>query len=129
MCPPIAPRVLMADYDWLPALLTWLSPSYPVGGFSYSHGLEWAVEAGQVRDRAGLEEYVATIVEAGAGWVDLVLLAEAWRAADEPARRDAVIELGAAWRGTAETALESNQQGAAFIAATRAAWPGTTLDG
>jgi urease accessory protein len=114
--------------DWLPLLLGWLSPSYPVGGFSYSHGLEWAVETGAVRDRAGLEEYVATIIEVGAGWVDLVLLAEAWRAAADPVRRDGVIELGAALRGTAETALESSQQGAAFIAATRAAWPGTALD-
>jgi urease accessory protein len=114
--------------DWLPVLLTWLSPAYPVGGFTYSHGLEWAVETGEVRDRHTLEDYVAAILEAGAGWVDLVLLAEAWRAAGDPARRDAVIELGAAWRGTAETALEATQQGAAFIAATKAAWPGTPLD-
>ena len=34
-------------------LLAWLSPAYPVGGFSYSHGLEAAVEEGSVRDRAG----------------------------------------------------------------------------
>ena len=113
---------------WLPTLLTWLSPAYPVGGFAYSHGLEWAVEAGEVQDRHTLEDYVATILEAGAGWVDLVLLAAAWRAAGDPAGRSAVIELGAAWRGTAETALEATQQGAAFIAATKAAWPGTALD-
>jgi urease accessory protein len=110
---------------WLPTLFTWLSPSYPVGGFSYSHGLEWAVESGAVHDRHTLEDYVATILEAGAGWVDLVLLAEAWRTADAP---DAVIELAQAWRGTAETALEAAQQGAAFLVATRAAWPGTALD-
>jgi len=121
-------RSQMPTPAWLPMLLTWLSPSYPVGGFSYSHGLEWAVEAGNVHDRHTLEDYVATILEAGAGWVDLVLLAEAWRAAGDPERRDAVIELGAALRGTAETALESSQQGTAFILATRAAWPGTALD-
>jgi urease accessory protein len=114
--------------SWLPALLTWLSPAYPVGGFSYSHGLEWAVESGAVRERLTLEDYVATILETGAGWVDLVLLAEAWRAADDPARLAEAIELGAAWRGTAETALEAAQQGAAFVATTRAAWPGTALD-
>src|SRR5690349_8359952 len=33
-------------------LLAWTSPSYPTGAFSYSHGLEWAVEAGDVRDVA-----------------------------------------------------------------------------
>ncbi len=115
----------MTSTTWLPALLTWLSPAYPVGGFSYSHGLEWAVESGAVHDRHSLEDYVATILDAGAGWVDLVLLAEAWRSADDPG---AVIELAAAWRGTAETALEASQQGAAFATTTRAAWPGTVLD-
>jgi len=115
----------MISTTWLPALLTWLSPAYPVGGFSYSHGIEWAVESGGVHDRHTLEDYVATILEAGAGWVDLALLAEAWRSSDAP---EAVIELAAAWRGTAETALEASQQGAAFLATTRAAWPGTALD-
>lgn len=114
--------------EWLPALLSWLSPAYPIGGFAYSHGLEWAVETGEIHDRAGLEDYVATLIEAGAGWVDLVLLAAAWRAAADPAQLARLIEIGAAWRGTAETALESRQQGAAFLAATRAAWPGTALD-
>ncbi len=32
-------------------LMTWLSPAYPVGAYSYSHGIEYAVEAGMVRDR------------------------------------------------------------------------------
>jgi urease accessory protein len=106
-------------------LLAWLSPAYPVGGFSYSHGLEAAVEEGSVRDRAGLVRYVAAVLRAGAGRVDGALLAAAWRAAeagDDPAL-DGAAELAAAWRGTAETALESLQQGAAFAAVTEAAWP------
>ncbi|CAA9281489.1 MAG: Urease accessory protein UreF [uncultured Acetobacteraceae bacterium] len=106
-------------------LLAWLSPAYPVGGFSYSHGLEAAVEAGSVRDRAGLVGYVAAVLRAGTGRVDGALLAAAWRAAqdgDGPALDDAAA-LAAAWRGTAETALESLQQGAAFAAVTQAAWP------
>jgi len=32
-------------------LAQWLSPAYPVGAFAYSHGLEWAVRAGDVRKR------------------------------------------------------------------------------
>ena len=28
--------------------MTWLSPAYPVGAFSYSGGLEWAIEAGDI---------------------------------------------------------------------------------
>ena len=35
-------------------LMTWLSPAFPVGGFSYSSGIEWAVEAGDITDTATL---------------------------------------------------------------------------
>jgi len=106
-------------------LLAWLSPAYPVGGFSYSHGLEAAVEGGSVRDRAGLVDYAAAVLRAGTGRVDGALLAAAWRAAeagDDAALDDAAV-LAAAWRGTAETALEALQQGASFAAVTQAAWP------
>jgi urease accessory protein len=111
-------------------LMTWLSPSYPLGAFSYSHGLEYAVEAGLVRDRDSLCRFVATVVEAGTGRSDGALLVAAFRAAvaDDPAGLDDLIELGFAWRGTAETALESRAQGAAFLATTRAAWPHRLLD-
>ena len=106
-------------------LLAWLSPAYPVGAFSYSHGLEAAVEEGRVRTRAELVAYVAAVLEAGAGRGDGALLAAAWRAAaaGDDAALDTVAELAAAWRGTAETTLETLQQGAAFAAVTEAAWP------
>jgi urease accessory protein len=111
-------------------LMTWLSPSYPLGAFSYSHGLEYAVEAGLVRDRDGLRHWVAAVIAFGAGRSDGALLAAAWRAAamGDRATLDATVELAAAWRGTAETALESRAQGAAFLATTRAAWPHPLLD-
>jgi len=111
-------------------LMAWLSPAYPVGAFSYSHGLEYAVEAGLVRDEDGVVEYVDTVLRRGAGAIDGVLFAAAWRAA---AAGDldglaAVAELGAAWRGTGETALESEAQGRAFLIASRAAWPAPSLE-
>jgi urease accessory protein len=111
-------------------LMTWLSPSYPLGAFSYSHGLEYAVETGLVRDRGALEAWVATAVSAGAGRSDGALLVAAWRAAaaQDPIALDAAAELAFAWRGTAETALESHAQGAAFLVTTRAAWPHPWLD-
>jgi urease accessory protein len=112
-------------------LMTWLSPAYPIGAFSYSHGLEYAVEEKLVHDRESLLHWVATAVEVGAGRIDGALLAEAWRAAaDEDAERlDEVATLAAAWRSTAETALESEAQGAAFLSVTRAAWPHPLLEG
>jgi urease accessory protein len=120
----------MSDLGWLLPLGTWLSPAYPVGAFSYSHGLEWTVETGAVTSVADLADYVATVLEAGAGWADLVLLAAAWRAAStgDDDGFEQVRELAEALRGTGETALETTQQGASFVLATRAAWPGTPLD-
>ncbi len=105
-------------------LMTWLSPAYPIGAYSYSHGIEYAVEAGLVRDRGTLVEWIAHAVGHGAGLSDAALLAAAWRGDD----RDAVGPLANAWRGGGEMALEARAQGAAFLAATRAAWPHPALD-
>ncbi|WP_419900528.1 urease accessory protein UreF [Roseomonas sp. USHLN139] len=109
----------------LQRLLTWLSPAYPVGAYTYSHGLEMAVEAGAVRNRADLLAYIETVLEAGAGRIDAALLAAAFRtaAADDAAALDEVASLATAWRGTAETALETMAQGSAFLKVTNAAWP------
>jgi urease accessory protein len=111
--------------DALYRLLSWLSPAYPVGAYTYSHGLEAAVEEGAVRDRGGLVAYVATALRDGAGRVDGALLAAAHRAMERGRTRalDKAAELGMAWRGTAETALEAEAQGTAFLAVTLAAWP------
>jgi urease accessory protein len=111
-------------------LMTWLSPSYPLGAFSYSHGLEYATEAGLVRDGRGLAAWIATVLEAGAGVSDGALLVAAWSAATtrDDAALDEIVALAQAWRGTAETALESAAQGAAFLTTTRAAWPHPWLD-
>jgi len=108
-------------------LLAWTSPSYPTGAFSYSHGLEWAVECGEVRDVATLVAYVGTVLRQGSGWTDAVLFAHAHAAPDEAAL-DAIAELAAALRGTRETALESRQQAQAFLQVTRRAWPQARLD-
>ena len=110
-------------------VMTWLSSSYPIGAFSYSHGIEYAVEAGLVRDRASLIDWVAAILHRGSGKLDGALLTAAWRAAkaDDPAALDHIAELAGAWRGTAELALESSAQGTAFVTVTNAAWPDDKL--
>jgi urease accessory protein len=111
-------------------LLTWLSPSFPVGSFSYSHGLETAVETGMVRDTAGVEGWIASILEHGAGWTDAVLFLAAHRVVAGQAAEDLrlVAALAAALRATAETATESRAQGQAFLAALRAAWPDSRFE-
>ncbi len=113
-------------------LLAWCSPAYPTGAFSYSHGMEWAVECGTVSTLGSLLDFVTAVLRRGGGWVDAVLFAHAWRAAHLPEAlwkdrgrtqlRD-IAELAAAFRATSETALESQQQGGAFMDVTLKAWP------
>jgi urease accessory protein len=94
-------------------LLTWLSPGFPTGGYAYSHGLEWAVEAGDVRDVASLVAWCDDLLRHGTGWCDAILLRHAHRAAD-PA---AVMEVAAASCSCRERRLETIAQGEAFVAA------------
>jgi urease accessory protein len=111
--------------DALYRLLAWLSPAYPIGAFSYSHGVETAVEEGFIRDRASLVTWLATVLRDGTGRVDGALFAAAWRTArarDWPAF-GVLAERAVAWRGTSEMALESRQQGGSFLSITRTAWP------
>jgi len=112
------------DGSTLP-LLVWLSPSFPIGAFAYSHGIEWAVEAGDVRDAGTLEAWAADLIEHGGPWSDAVLLARAHDAtsADDTPALDAVAELARALAPSRERRLETIQQGNAFLAAVRAAWP------
>lgn len=112
-------------------LLTWLSPTFPVGGYTYSHGLEYAVEAGLVRTADDLTEWLATVIEHGVGRVDATLLGSAWRAAHADDRADLAeaVEWAAAFRGTAETALESAAQGRAFLDTVRRVWRDPWLEG
>ena len=110
-------------------LLAWLSPAFPVGGYSYSHGLEWAIEDGSVTDRATLSAWLTDSLRHGAGRNDAILFLEAWRAADtgDADRLRAIAELGAAFQPSRERHLESTAQGRAFLAAVLAAWPNDRL--
>ena len=111
-------------------LLAWLSPSFPVGAFSYSHGLEATVAAGTVHDRATLQSWIAAIVSRGSGRIDADILCEAYRAAEAGDRAALVAanERGCAFRATAELALEAGQQGVAFLNTCLAAWPDAFLE-
>ena len=206
-------------------LQSWFSPAFPIGAFSYSHGLEWAVEEGTVTDRGSLVAWLEADLLHGSGLMDAMFFAHAWRTAQavppspgmlahsalsrqgrghapvvavegaansscrendrvaahssplparEPLRRTTsfrlweraaakppgegghtgnasdlrpssdllscqpmkmsdqdiltVAELAAAMRGTTELALESGQQGIAFLGAVRKAWPHPELD-
>jgi urease accessory protein len=112
---------IMAMSDSLFRLMSWLSPAYPVGAYSFSHGLEYAVDAGLVTDRESVRSWIATLMTAGSGFADLVFVAAAWDS--EPARLAELNQFALAFQGTAEIRLESTAQGRAFLLVTAEAWP------
>jgi urease accessory protein len=107
-------------------LMAWMSPSFPVGAFSYSHGIEYAVDAGLVRDKTTLQDWLESIVRHGTGRVDAILFAAAYRSSGDDLR--SVVELATAMRGTSELAKESAAQGQAFLNTVRRVWPCPALD-
>jgi urease accessory protein len=110
-------------------LFAWLSPSYPVGCYAYSHALEWAVEAGDVSDETTLVAWLTDLLTLGLGRNDAILLSHAYRAVEQGHRRDleTVNELALALSPSAELYLETSQQGRSFLDATLAAWPSPHL--
>jgi len=111
-------------------LMTWLSPSFPVGAFSYSSGIEWAVEAGDITNAASLHDWLQVMLSDGAGFCDAVFVAQTHRAvtAHDDAALHAVAELAAAFVPSRERQLETTSQGRAFIDTARAAWSCEGLD-
>src|SRR5438128_5015802 len=111
-------------------LMTWLSPSFPVGAFSYSSGIEWAVEAGDIVDAASLCDWLAAMLADGPGFCDGVFLAHAHRAAssDDNAGLREIAELAAAFVPSRERQLETSAQGRAFIDIACAAWNSDGLE-
>jgi urease accessory protein len=106
-------------------LMAWLSPSYPVGAFSHSSGLEWANEAGWVVDRPGLIAWIEDALANGAGWNDAVLFVHAHRAAEagDDDRMAEIADLAAALAASRERQVETLAQGTAFLTISRSAWP------
>jgi len=97
-------------------LLQLASPGLPVGGFTYSQGLEWAVEAGWVRGAEGFADWQRQQIEDTLGYLDWPLLARLYRAC-EAGDSDAFAHWTRfllANRETAELRTEERQRGAAF---------------
>lgn len=103
------------------ALLTlaqWFSPAFPVGAFSFSHGLDWLISTGVLTDRESIERWIGRVLMQGNGRTDLILLAHAWRGSDA-AGLDA---LARALAPSAERLTETMEQGHSFIRAVNSGW-------
>lgn len=117
--PPLAP---------LMRLMAWLSPAFPVGSFSYSSGLERAVEDGLVTTAGELEGWIDALLDRGGAWNDAVLLADAWRRARAGGDLSGTADLALALAGSMERHMETTLQGAAFRDAV-GAWDDAIGDG
>jgi urease accessory protein len=124
------PSIGELDHAALYRLMTWISPAYPVGAFSYSSGIEWAVEAGDIGSAQTLRAWLATMIRQGSVFCDAALFAHAHRAtaSGDDKTLAATAELAAALAGSKERFLETTAQGQAFRDITRAAWPTPGLD-
>ena len=117
----VAPILMPTDPTALLTLAQWLSPAFPVGAFSYSHGLEWAVDIGDVTDAPAFQEWLTAVLQDGAGRNDAILLVAAYQA-----ETDTLPDIDALARALApsrERLLETGQQGAAFARTAGAIWP------
>lgn len=120
----------MLTTDGLMRLMTWLSPSFPVGAYTYSHGLEYAVEAGLVSSGDSLREWCEGALLFGSGKTDAMFFIQAWQLAKD-GNLEGVSQLNAyanAMRPTSELALESEAQGRAFLTTIKDVSPSKNLN-
>jgi urease accessory protein len=122
----LAPDAGLDDANLL-RLMAWLSPSFPVGAFSYSHGLEFAVEAGRVTDRETLQAWSSAILLHGSGRIDAALFRASYDAAltHDEALLVWALERGDTMRATRELGVEAEGQGRAFLDMVEGPWPTT----
>jgi urease accessory protein len=109
-------------------LAQWLSPSFPVGAFAYSHGLETAIQSGTITSARDLQDWLADVLNHGNGRNDCILLRAAHACTSEVAL-DEINQTAVAVSASSERVLETQLQGNAFSQTTAAIWGGdaTTL--
>jgi urease accessory protein len=119
------------DNQALYQLMSWMSPSYPVGAYTYSHGIEYAVEAGMISGLDDLVPWISDILEHGSGKSDAIFLKAAYSAVTDgqPDELNGIAELANAFCSTTELALETEQQGRAFIRVISDVAPSSSISG
>lgn len=101
-------------------LLNWMSPTFPIGSFAYSHGLETEIASAVLKDQQEIETWIADIITSGSGWNDAILFAGCW-----DGERDGLNALALALAGSAERYRETTDLGRNFQLAS-AVWTGQT---
>src|SRR5215475_3995735 len=117
-------HIIMTEEHCRPTLLallrqqTWLSSSFPTGAYSYSHGIEYVIEAGDIHNRETLVDWLEADLCYGSGRNEAIFFHQSWQSATEDDRAGLlhVAKLATVFRSTSEFARESVQQGTAYLA-------------
>jgi urease accessory protein len=106
-------------------LMHLVSPSLPTGAFAYSQGLEWAVEAGWVKDAADLQAWLADLIQTNLTRVDVPLLKRMMDACQESRNKDLAgwCDRLLALRESDELRMEEKSRGRAMVSL----WEGLAL--
>jgi urease accessory protein len=103
-------------------LLNWMSPTFPIGSFAYSHGLEQAIVDGRITNAEQTENWIHELLSHGSGWNDAVLFAQCWsRPIDE------LNDLALALASSAERHMETTHLGRNFNIAS-SVWTGSKTE-
>ena len=98
-------------------LMQLISPALPIGGFTYSQGLEWAVEAGWVDDSDSLTDWLHGLVDDALATFELPILVRLYRACVD-ADRERIASWGRllyAGRESRELRLEERNRARALL--------------
>ena len=99
-------------------VMQWLSPAFPIGGFAYSHGLEWAINKGHVGNREELQKWISDLLEYGSLKNDAILIKLVLQGSDPKE----INELAMALCPASERLSETQLQGGAFCKIMRDVW-------
>lgn len=99
-------------------LAQWFSPAFPIGSFAYSHGLEAAIDAGQIKNGGDLHAWLSEVLRFGAGQVDAIFIQLAAQSNDVKT----LNQTARAYAPSKERLLEMDAQGAAFAGLLRDVW-------
>ena len=102
----------------LVTVMQWLSPAFPIGGFAYSHGLEWAINKGYVSNREELQKWISDLLEYGSLKNDAILIKLVLQGSDPKE----INELAMALCPASERLSETQLQGGAFCKIMREVW-------
>src|SRR6056300_1728687 len=86
----------------------WMSPSFPIGSFAYSHGLEWAIETKHIYNATNLMDWLTDLLETGSAKTDAILVSLAYRSTDIDELNRIAISLCPSSERISETTLQGD---------------------